>query len=120
MQVHWKGGDGLVVGLDEGEQLLGEVFFADERAVAQQAAGEDGEEDLDLVEPGRVLGRELKPPPGVLGQPVLDLLGGASGQVVGDGDDPATVVEDLVVELVQKADQVKAIAVLEGIASTSP
>jgi len=41
--------------LDEGEHLEGEVFGVAVLAVAQQAAGEDGEEHLDLVEPGGVL-----------------------------------------------------------------
>jgi len=40
---------GLVVGLDVGEHLLGEVFFTGEDAVLEQSAPEDREEDLDLV-----------------------------------------------------------------------
>jgi hypothetical protein len=42
---------GLVVGLDVGEHLLGEVGLAGEDAVLEQPPGEDREEDLDLVEP---------------------------------------------------------------------
>jgi hypothetical protein len=42
---------GLVVGLDVGEHLLREVGLAGEDPVLEQAAHEDREEDLDLVEP---------------------------------------------------------------------
>jgi hypothetical protein len=40
---------GLVVGLDVGEHLLGEVVLAGEDGVPEQAPPEDREEDLDLV-----------------------------------------------------------------------
>ena len=60
----------MVVGLDEGEHLLGEVLLAGEGAAFEQSAGEDGEEDLDLVEPARVLGCEDEPPARMIGQPL--------------------------------------------------
>jgi hypothetical protein len=51
----------LVVELNEGEHLLGELLLALERALAKQAAGEDREEDLDLVEPARCTGESRAP-----------------------------------------------------------
>ena len=45
----WAGG--LVVGLDEGEHLLGEIALACEGTALEQAASKDGEEDLDLDVP---------------------------------------------------------------------
>ncbi len=44
-----EGLGGLVVGLDVGEHLLGEVVLAREDAVLEQAPVQDREEDLDLV-----------------------------------------------------------------------
>jgi len=54
---------GLVLGLDVREHLLRKVGLAGEDPVLEQPAPEDREEDLDLVEPRRVLGGELKAPP---------------------------------------------------------
>ena len=67
----------MVVGFDDREHLLGEVFFAGEDAVFEQSSVEDREDDLDLVEPGGVGGGELEAPAGVRGEPVLDFLGAA-------------------------------------------
>jgi hypothetical protein len=67
---------GLVVGLDVGEHLLGEVILAGEDAVLEQAAVQDREEDLDLVEPRGVCRGELKAPAWMGLKPVLDLLAG--------------------------------------------
>ena len=83
--LEWVGG--LVVGLDVGEHLLGEVLLAGEAAVLEQPAPEDREEDLDLVQPRGVGRSELKAPARMGLQPVLDLLGASRGEVVADRDD---------------------------------
>src|SRR6476646_8481170 len=64
---------GRVVALEEAEQLCLEVVFAGEGAALQEPAGEDREEELDLVEPGGVRRGEVKPPARVLGEPVAHL-----------------------------------------------
>ena len=100
----------MVVVLDEGEHLVGEVGFAGEGASFEQAAGEDREEDLDLVEPGGVGGGELKAPARMGCQPVLDLLGAAGGEVVADRDH-LLAGGDLRLELVEEAEQVELLRV---------
>src|SRR5712692_7958961 len=51
-----------VVAVDEVEQLRLQVVLAGEDAASEQAAGEDREEELDLVEPGGVRGGEVEVP----------------------------------------------------------
>src|SRR5215210_1106328 len=53
---------GRVVAPDEGEQLGPEVGLRLEDAAAEEPAGEDREEQLDLVEPGGVGGGEVEGP----------------------------------------------------------
>src|SRR3954468_3442643 len=48
-----RSGGGVVVG-DEGDELGDEVGAGDEVAVLEQAAGQDREEQFDLVQPGGV------------------------------------------------------------------
>jgi hypothetical protein len=48
--------------LDEGQHLEGKLLLRDKGAVFEQAPGEDGEEDLDLVKPGGVLGSKDEAP----------------------------------------------------------
>src|SRR3990170_4556804 len=79
-------GGGLVVKLHEGEHLVGEVVLACERPVLEEATGEDGEEDLHLVEPACVPGGEDEAPARVLGEPVCYLLGRPGREVVADRD----------------------------------
>src|SRR5881227_919139 len=50
-----EGSGGAVVAVDEGEDAGGEVVARGEGAASEQLAGEDGEPDLDLVEPGAVV-----------------------------------------------------------------
>lgn len=55
----------------------------------------------------------MEAPAGVCLQPVLDFLGAAGREVVGDGDDLLVLDEgDLGVALVEEADQVEAVACL--------
>src|SRR5262249_61410198 len=109
----FEGAGGLVVGLDESEHLLGEVLFAWEGAAFEQASGEDREEDLDLVEPARVLWGEDEAPAWMLGQPVAHFLSRPRREVVADRDHfPAG--GDLALELIEEAEQVEAVARLRG------
>lgn len=79
---------GWVVALDEREQLGSEVGFAGEDPAAEQAAGEDREEQLDLVQPRGVSRGEVERPPGMVFEPMLDLGGGLVHlEVLEDGVD---------------------------------
>src|SRR6476469_7075443 len=51
-----EGFGGAVVGRDEVGDLLGQVVAGGEVAAAEQAAGQDREEDLDHVQPAGVAG----------------------------------------------------------------
>jgi len=66
--------------------LVDEVLARGELAAAEQAAGQDREEDLDLVEPGGVLGRVMDDEPGTRGQPGPGGFGGVRGTVVPSGE----------------------------------
>jgi len=56
------------------------------QAVLEQAAGEYRKEDLDLVEPGCVLGGVDEFPLGMVGEPDIDLVVCVRVEVVDDGD----------------------------------
>ena len=105
--------------LDEGQHLRGEVFGAGEGAVAQQSACEDGEEALDLVEPGGVLGGKHEPPARVFVKPGVDLARFVGGEVVEDRDD-LLAGGDLGFELLQEGQEVPAIARRGGHARDLP
>src|SRR3989304_812569 len=100
-------GGGLVVKLHEGEHLVGEVVLACERPVLEEATGEDGEEDLHLVEPACVPGGEDEAPARVLGEPVCYLLGRPGREVVADRDH-LLPFGDLALQLVEEADEIEA------------
>ena len=104
----------MVVGLDEGEHLLGEVLFRGEDAVLEQSPVEDREEDLDLVEPAGVLGGKDEAPAGMVGEPVAHFRGRPGGEVVADRDH-LLAGRDLALELVEEAEQVEAVARLRGL-----
>src|SRR3954447_23041290 len=53
-------GEGAVEVGDEGFDARLQVLLRGEAGAAQQLAHEDGEPDLDLVQPGRMLGGEVK------------------------------------------------------------
>src|SRR3954471_17074382 len=53
-------GQGLVEVGDEAGDTVAEILGRGERAAAQDLAGEDGEPEFDLVEPGGMLGREVE------------------------------------------------------------
>ena len=57
--------------IDRGHEPLLELLFGGDTDVAQDGAGQLGEEAFDEVEPGAVLGSEgeLKPAGGLLGEP---------------------------------------------------
>src|SRR3954471_9425047 len=52
-------GQGLVEIGDEAGDTVAEILGRGERAAAQDLAGEDGEPEFDLVEPGGMLGRDM-------------------------------------------------------------
>src|SRR5262249_27715826 len=71
------------------------------------------EEDLDLVEPARVLWGEDEAPAWMLGEPVAHFLSRPRREVVADRDHfPAG--GDLALELIEGAEQVEAVAGLRG------
>ena len=63
-----------------------EFLFGYDADVAQHRAGELGEEALDEVEPGAVLGREgeFETALGLLGEPSFRLFGDMRGMIVRD------------------------------------
>ena len=69
-----EGRGGRVVGLDEGVDGLAQLPNGGEAGALEGAAREDREPDLDLVEPARVGGGEVKVDGLVPGQPAI-LLG---------------------------------------------
>ena len=73
-----------VVVLDEGDHASGEFVDGTELAAAQQSAFEDREEQLDLVEPRRVGGREVQMDLRMLVEEPLDQLGAVCLEVVDD------------------------------------
>ena len=63
--------------IDRGREAFLELLFGGDTDVAQDGAGQLGEEAFDEVEPGAVLGSEgeLKPAGGLLGEPSWGLSG---------------------------------------------
>src|SRR4029077_9923382 len=72
--------------IDGSHDAVLEFLFGSHADVAQNGAGELGEETLDQIEPGAVLGRkgELKAALGLGGEPCFRLLGDVCGMVVED------------------------------------
>src|SRR5262249_4349442 len=71
---------------DRGNEALPELLFGGDTDVAQDGAGQLGEEAFDEVEPGAVLGSEgeLKSAGGLLGEPSSGLSGDMGGVIVED------------------------------------
>src|SRR5262249_61349608 len=67
-------------------EALFELLFGGDTDVAQDRAGQLGEEAFDEVEPGAVRGSEgeLKPAGGLLGEPSSGLSGDMRGMIVED------------------------------------
>src|SRR5208337_1404413 len=79
--------DGVSVELVHGgDDALLEFLFGCDSDVAQDRAGELGEETLDEIEPGAVLGREgeFESTGRLLGEPSLGLLGDVRRVIVED------------------------------------
>ena len=72
--------------IDRGREAFLELLFGGDTDVAQDGAGQLGEEAFDEVEPGAVLGSEgeLKPAGGLLGEPSSGLSGDMRGMIVED------------------------------------
>ena len=68
-----EGDSAGVVALDEGIDVIPELLNAGEAGTRQRACLEDGEPDLDLVEPGTVSRREVKADIRMTGQPAVAL-----------------------------------------------
>ena len=75
--------------LDTSRDALLELLFRSHPYVAQNRAGELGEEALDEVEPGAVLGREgeFEAVRGLRGKPGFGLLGDVRGMIVENQSD---------------------------------
>src|SRR3984893_14788918 len=78
---------GLVVLVDVVEEFAPEVGGGGEDAAVDEIALDLGEPEFDLVEPGRVGGREVKTHVGVVSQELLDSLGFVGREVVEDDVD---------------------------------
>ena len=91
-----------VVAVDESIDVISELLDTDEAGSGQRIALQNGEPDLDLVEPGAVGWREVEADIGVAGQPTIT-LGLVRRQIVEDdvdflarmvGDDAGHEVEE--------------------------
>ena len=79
--------DGICVEVvDGGHEALLEFLLGGDADVAQDRTGQLGEEALDEIEPGAVLGSEgeLEPAPGLIGEPSSRLPGDMRGMIVED------------------------------------
>ena len=74
----------VVPAVDEVLDGGGQVLDGGEAAAADGLAGDDAEEDLDHVQPGRRGRGEVRGDPGVLRQPRRHVLALAGAVVVGD------------------------------------
>ena len=75
-----------VVAVDESIDVISELLDTDEAGSGQRIALQNGEPDLDLVEPGAVGRREVEADIGVAGQPTIT-LGLVRRQIVEDDVD---------------------------------
>src|ERR1035437_38344 len=72
------------VGVDGASEFASQVGDRGEDAARNDLAFDLGEPDLDLVEPGRVSGREVKPDPRMLLEELADRLSFVRGKIVED------------------------------------
>jgi len=72
------------VGIDIAAELASQVGNRGEDAACDDLAFDLGEPDLDLVEPGRVSGREVKPDSRMLLEELADRLSFVRGEIVED------------------------------------
>src|ERR1035437_9466755 len=72
------------VGVDVASEFASQVGDRGEDAARNDLAFDLGEPDLDLVEPGRVSGREVKPDPRMLLEELADRLSFVRGKIVED------------------------------------
>src|SRR5271157_5362251 len=108
--------DGVSVELvDGGHDALLEFLFGCDADVAQDGAGELGEETLDEIEPRAVLGREgeLEATGRLLGEPSLGLLGDVRRMIVEDQLDRRMARIGGVEELEELNEFAAAVAVLD-------
>src|ERR1700730_5795777 len=85
LPLDWPGG--FVVSGDVGHELASQIVAGPENAAVDEVALDLAEPELDLVEPGRLGGREVQMDVGVNRQEVLDPLGLMGGEVVQDDVD---------------------------------
>ena len=72
------------VGIDVASEFASQVGNRGEDAACDDLAFDLGEPDLDLVEPGRVRGREVKPDSRMLLEEIADRLSFVRGEIVED------------------------------------
>src|SRR5271157_4636817 len=108
--------DGVSVEVvDCGHDAVLELLFGCDSDVAQDGAGELGEETLDEIEPGAVLGREdeLESTGRLLGEPSLGLFGDVRRMIVEDQLDRRMARIGGVEELEEFNEFAAAVAVLD-------
>jgi hypothetical protein len=72
------------VGIDVVSEFASQVGDSSENAAGDDLAFDLGEPDLDLVEPGRIGGREVKPDSRMLLEELADRLSFVGGEIVED------------------------------------
>src|SRR5208337_3610364 len=108
--------DGVSVEVvDCGHGAVLELLFGCDSDVAQDGAGELGEETLDEIEPGAVLGREdeVESTGRLLGEPSLGLLGDVRRMIVEDQLDRCVGRVGGIEELEELNEFAAAVAVLD-------
>ncbi|HXM22147.1 MAG TPA: hypothetical protein VN948_12880 [Terriglobales bacterium] len=76
------------VGIDVAAEFASQVRNRSEDAPRDDLAFDLGEPDLDLIEPGRVSGREMKPDSRMLLEELADGLSFVGGEIVEDDVNP--------------------------------
>src|SRR5215208_1675171 len=82
----FEGSGRAIVMVDEGQDASGEVIDRGEGAALEELAGEDGEPDLDLVEPGAVVG-------GVVEDDAVGRIGQEGGTALARGQDAGLALD---------------------------
>ena len=75
------------IGFDVAPQLAGQAGFGGEDAAGDDVRLDFGEPQINLIEPGRIGGREVKVDAGMLFQELPDQRGFVSGKIVEDDVD---------------------------------
>ncbi len=78
----FEGSGGLRVGTNVAQELAGEILDRGKNAASDHFALQPREPDLNLIEPGRIGGCEVKLHVAVSSEEIFDLIGLVCGQII--------------------------------------